>query len=87
MKPWQRALHNFGIWIDQTVNTWSGGDPDETISSRLGKYLEHPTKCRLCQWTVGAVCAFLDLFQKGHCLKSIDPDEGKDAIFKTKDQP
>lgn len=85
MKPWQRYLHNVGIGLDQFVNAITGGDPDETVSSRLGKYQVNPTRCWLCRKTVGLVCLFLDIFQREHCYKSIDPTEGSDAVIKTKD--
>ena len=84
MKPVLRYLHNFGVGLDQFVNAITGGDPDETISSRLGKYLASPPNCKACKYTVVAVCWFLDLFQKDHCLKSVDATEGKDAIIKNK---
>lgn len=33
----KRYIWNLLISIDQLVNTITGGDPDETISSRCGK--------------------------------------------------
>lgn len=57
--------------IDQLVNTLLGGYPDETISSRLAKKARKGEK-------VGIVgCKILDVFDKGHCEKYIEEDEGK----------
>lgn len=35
----KKYLYNILIGIDQLVNALLGGDPDETISSRLGKHI------------------------------------------------
>ncbi len=63
---------NLLIAVDQFFNTVLGGDPDETLSSRMGK---REKTCKLCYW----ICMALNLFQKNHCIKSEEPDEGKDA--------
>ncbi|MDP4158147.1 MAG: hypothetical protein Q8911_00075 [Bacillota bacterium] len=34
-----KYFYNILIGIDQLCNTILGGDPDETISSRMGKHL------------------------------------------------
>jgi hypothetical protein len=68
----KRYLWNILISIDQFFNTLLGGDPDETISSRLGKHLAKHD-CPFCN----LVCKFLNLFQKDHCIKSIEKDEGE----------
>jgi hypothetical protein len=60
---------NLLISIDQLFNTIGGGDPDETISSRAGK-VEH--KNTFAKY----LCKFLGLFDKDHCSKSIELDEG-----------
>jgi len=59
---------NILIAIDQFINVLFGGYPDETISSRCGKKLEKKP-CYL-------LCRFLHLFEKEHCEKSIEKDEG-----------
>jgi hypothetical protein len=66
----KRYIWNFLIAVDQLVNTITGGDPDETISSRAGK---RQNDCKFCFY----LCRFLDLFQKDHCTKSIETDEGE----------
>lgn len=75
-------LLNILIAIDQLLNVifklplnwWFGvsgfGDPDETISSVLGKHYKDCARCR-------AVCKFLSKFiNSKHCRKAIEEDEG-----------
>lgn len=67
----RRYLWNILVSLDQLGNTLAGGYPDETISSRLAKLNRRGNK-------VGIVgCKILDVFQKDHCEKSIELDEGK----------
>ena len=68
----KRYIWNLLISIDQLINTLLGGYPDETLSSRMGKR----TDCKVCFF----ICKFLDLFQKDHCYKSIEKDEGGEMI-------
>jgi len=63
---------NVLVSIDQLGNTLTGGDPDETISSRLGKHYNNSFMARLVDL----------LFWRGHCTDSIEEDEGKDKILK-----
>lgn len=80
--PVGRWGYNFWISVDQFVNTITLGDPDETISSRLGKWSTYPDS-GVFRKTVGiTACFFLDLVDKDHCEKNIDPEEGKDAVLK-----
>lgn len=74
MKSIAVYILNILVAVDQLANTILGGDPDETISSRAAKAqrLKKPWGCVLCK--------FLDLFQKGHCDKSIEWGEGADAV-------
>lgn len=75
---------NLGKWtfnilvsLDQFGNTLFGGDPDETISSRSAKANQKG------KWWGRAMCRFLDVFDKGHCAKSVEHDEGKNAVIKS----
>lgn len=71
-----RWLINVLTAIDQLFNALFFGDPDETISSRLGKMkkLGHLNVFgRLIDW-------FLDLLDPGHTTKAIEEDEGDNAI-------
>jgi hypothetical protein len=62
---------NILISADQLANTLLGGDPDETISSRMGKRAIKGDRLG------GIICRLLDMFDKGHCKKSIEEDEGQ----------
>jgi len=78
-KPARWAL-NILVGIDQTCNALIGGDPDETLSSVLGKAArgDFGAACRRrtawLRWLVDAV--FAALGDPDHCARSIEPDEG-----------
>ncbi|MBP0725523.1 hypothetical protein J5Y03_10020 [Bacillus sp. RG28] len=67
----KRYIWNILISIDQFFNTVLGGNPDETMSSRMGKHLAKHD-CPFCN----IICKFLNLFEKDHCVKSIEKDRG-----------
>lgn len=72
----KRYLWNLLYWLTQTLNVWTGGDPDEYFSSRVGK-AQQAKKI----WGI-VFAAVIDFFLgKHHCLESIEKDEGKDAVF------
>ena len=52
------------IAFDQLVNAATGGDPDETISSRAARGRD----MRLPQWCL--LCKLLDAIEDDHCNKS-----------------
>lgn len=62
---------NILIALDQLANALLLGDPDETISSRMGKYAERGRGWVPCQ-----LCKLINLFDKDHCKNSIELDEG-----------
>ena len=64
-------LLNVAISVDQLANTILGGDPDETISSRAGKYAlsGNPIPAR--------VINALFFWQEDHSRAAIEWDEGK----------
>lgn len=66
----KRYAWNVLISLDQLLNTLLGGDPDETLSSRMGKRARKGDKLGRC------FCAVLDVLDKNHCEKSIERDEG-----------
>jgi hypothetical protein len=72
----KKYIWNILISLDQFLNTLAFGDPDETISSRVGKHLAKHD-CPFCNF----MCKLLNLIQKDHCVKSIEQDEGKDAVL------
>lgn len=71
----KRYITNVLIGIDQLANSILGGDPDETISSRMGKALK---RCGLCRF----VCRLIHPIDKNHCKKSIERDEGDRGLWK-----
>ena len=66
---------NLWVALDQLFNTILAGDPDETLSSRMGKNIKNG-KCVLCKW----VCKLLDKIDPDHCFKSIEHDRGDRQI-------
>lgn len=72
---------NFWISVDQMGNTVLFGDPDETISSRLGKWITFDDVDAFRRMWGHTVCFFLDWVDSDHCENSIDHEEGKDAIL------
>ena len=74
----KKYLRNILISIDQFFNTLAGGDPDMTISARLGRNYKGSWLERFVDW----------LFKwqnrpDGHCENADwwESDEGKDAII------
>lgn len=61
---------NILIAIDQLLNALLLGSPDETISSRMGKYVYRGRGFIPC-----VLCKLLDLFEKDHCKNSVEWDE------------
>ncbi|MFH2012502.1 MAG: hypothetical protein ABIJ37_07390 [Pseudomonadota bacterium] len=75
-------IFNILISIDQFGNTITGGDPDETISSRLGKIkVKHGGKIPWYRPLSKAIDYALDKIDPNHSIDAIEEDEGKDAIF------
>ena len=83
MNKFLKYCLNLAISIDQLGNTFTGGDPDETISSRLGKIqrIYHGTIPWYRPFSKFLVWG-LDKVDKNHCEDAIEPDEGKDAVCK-----
>jgi len=68
----KKYIKNQFLAVDQSVNAATGGDMDETISSRLGKNYRGTLFERFVDW----------LFWEGHCEGAEEMDEGKDSILK-----
>lgn len=68
-----KYIKNVLIAIDQGGNALLGGDPDETISSRAAKGQD--------KWYWRWLGKFLEWIDPGHLEKSLEEDEGKDAVF------
>ena len=59
-----RRAWTIALGYDQLANAATGGDEDETISSRANR-------ARIAGRRWGCVlCRFLDIFEKDHCRKS-----------------
>jgi hypothetical protein len=71
-----RGWRKIGTALDQLVNAATGGNPDETISSRAGKLLElhyayglrMPLWARVVVWVTHQI-------EDDHTLRSIERDE------------
>jgi len=73
---------NILIAIDQLVNTVFGGDPDETLSSRMGKWARtHKNQKGTRKQIYKTVNWIVELFEKEHFKKSIEEDEGDRRII------
>lgn len=72
-----KYIKNILVSIDQLVNAILGGDPDETISSRLGKY-----RHKKYVYYIYKLVNFLFFWDNKHCESAIEADEGKDSIWK-----
>lgn len=74
-----RALARYGMnwlrWLDEGLNVLTGGDANETLSSRAGKAAraQQPWACLLCR--------VLNWISKDHCERSIHPDDGANATL------
>lgn len=74
-----RYVWNMLIAIDQFFNTVFGGDPDETISSRIGKITANrPKSCQFCVF----LCKVLNKIDRDHCNKVIELDRGWREVIK-----
>lgn len=77
----RKYIMNILVSIDQFFNTLLLGDPDETMSSRFGKWLLMPHDT--WKWKVAyTICRILHVLDKNHCVKSINETDGKDDLLK-----
>ncbi len=67
-KPYLKRVF---ISLDQVLNTLLGGNPDMTISGRIGWRLVQQKASKSEIW----LCRFLRVFEDEHCIKSIEIDE------------
>lgn len=73
----KKYIINILFSLDQLVNTLLGGDPDEVLSSRIGKHYKGTQAHRFIDW--------LFSWQNkpgGHCVDAIEPDEGGNSVIK-----
>lgn len=68
-----RYIRNILVALDQLLGAICGLDPDESISSYCGKRQQYGHKYP---------AVIIDFFfGKGHCLRNIEKDEGKDGVL------
>lgn len=81
----RRYLLNILIAFDQLLSAIAFGDPDETISSRLGKAQrgDHGPFWFAFWLPLRLItdCLFFPFDGWGHCRQSIEEDEGEEAIL------
>jgi len=71
-----RYFLNQAIALDQLLNVWFGGAPDETISSRIGRIKKANNGTVPWRRTLTKIIDVgLDRMDKNHCVKSIEADE------------
>ena len=74
---------NVLIGVDQLFNAVFLGDPDETISSRIGKIkVRFGGKIPRRKFLTRVIDWGLEKIDPGHSVDSIEPDEGSDAIHR-----
>lgn len=72
---------NVLIGLDQLGNAIFGGDPDETISSRIGKIKKkHGGKISWSHPVSKLIDAGLEKVDPGHSIRCIEADEGVDQV-------
>lgn len=77
-----RYLLNLLISLDQLGNSILCGDPDETISSRIGR-IKKKNGGKVPRWRVftRATDAVLDWIDPNHSVDAIEDDEGHAGIY------
>lgn len=71
---WLRRLYNRFVWLSQTLNVWIyGGDPDETLSSRIGKKRRAGERLDPFLWVIWRVGTWV---KRDHFTYAIEDDEG-----------
>jgi len=73
---------NVLVSIDQLGNTILGGDPDETISSRLGKLkLKYGGTIPWFHPLAGLIDWSCNKIDPGHSIDAIEKDEGENGLL------
>jgi hypothetical protein len=70
----KRYLFNVLIGLDQFVNAVTGGDPDMTLSGRMGRAVAED-RCKLC----GVICWMLGRIDPDHCARA-NRDEADEGV-------
>jgi hypothetical protein len=78
----KKYFWNILIAFDQGVNTIFGGDPDETISSRMGKWARKGENSYGWRKPLYKLANFIvERFERDHFKKAIEEDEDKDRVL------
>ena len=82
-------LSNFFVSIDQLGNVLAGGNPDNTISSRIGFYNQHNTNGEKVPWQWRLFEKIIDfsfwpIDGENHCHEAFHNDAGEDFDKNTK---
>lgn len=81
MKRLGKYCLNLLISIDQLGNTLAGGDPDETISSRIGKIkVNHGGSIPWHHPLARVIDCGLNKIDPNHSIDAIEEGEGEDSI-------
>lgn len=69
----KRYFWNVLVGLDQFVNALTGGDPDMTLSGRMGRAIAE-NRCKACK----VICWALGKIDKDHCERANknEADEG-----------
>ena len=75
----KRYTLNVLIGLDQWINTWFRGDPDETISSRIGKQkMIHGGKIPFWRYPfLNLIDQMIEKIDRDHSVDSIEQNVGK----------
>lgn len=75
----KRYLWNVLVGLDQFINALTGGDPDMTLSGRMGRAVSEG-RCKACK----GVCWLLHKIDPDHCARANknEADEGADQVAK-----
>jgi hypothetical protein len=76
MNKLRQYIWNILISIDQFGNTITGGAPDETISSRLGRNYQGSWIERLVDWG-----AYVLTGKKNHCEDALEPESHQEGAI------
>lgn len=83
MNKLKKYILNILIGIDQLGSALTGGDCDETISSRIGKIKRENNGNIPWHYPIARILdSGLDRIDPNHSIDAIEEDEGKDAIIK-----
>ena len=75
----KRYFWNLLVAVDRLINALTGGDPEMTLSGRMGRAVAEG-RCKAC----GVVCWVLDKFDTNHCARVSENEaaEGDDEVVK-----